>query len=121
MSAARGPCSLRYCRYRSASRVDRADTCQQKVNEPADPHRNCFQPLRVAVIARPATFYAVEHLFKQTELVVERTLFDRLRLRTGGSLWSRRNHLKIKTVTRVYDSIAATAFSFLGTSNSAGT
>ena len=32
-----------------------------------DPDRNCFQPLRVAVIGSgPAAFYAVEHLFKQT-------------------------------------------------------
>lgn len=37
------------------------------------------QPLRVAIIgAGPAGFYAAERLFKETELVIEVDMFDRL-------------------------------------------
>ena len=44
-----------------------------------EPLGTASQPLRVAVIGSgPAAFYAAEHLFKQTELVVEVDMFDRL-------------------------------------------
>jgi ferredoxin--NADP+ reductase len=75
------------------------------------------QPLRVAVIGSgPAAFYAVEHLFKQTELVVEADMFDRLPTPYGLVRYGvAPDHLKIKTVTRVYDSIAANPrFRFFG-------
>jgi ferredoxin/flavodoxin---NADP+ reductase len=75
------------------------------------------QPLRVAVIGSgPAAFYAVEHLFKQTQLVVDVDMFDRLPtpfglVRHGVAP----DHLKIKTVTRAYEAIASNPrFRFFG-------
>ena len=66
-------------------------------------------PLRVAVIGSgPAGFYATEHLLKQDGLAVEIDLFDRLPtpfglVRAGVAP----DHPKIKSVTRVYERIAA--------------
>jgi ferredoxin--NADP+ reductase len=59
------------------------------------------QPLRVAIIgAGPAGFYAAERLFKETELVIEVDLYDRLPtpfglVRNGVAP----DHQKIKSVT----------------------
>jgi ferredoxin--NADP+ reductase len=65
-------------------------------------------PLRVAVIGSgPAAFYAVEHLFKQTDLVVEVDMFERLPTPFGlvrGGVAP--DHQKIKTVTKAYDQLA---------------
>jgi ferredoxin--NADP+ reductase len=75
------------------------------------------QPLRVAVIGSgPAAFYAVEHLFKQTALVVEADMFDRLPTPFGLVRYGvAPDHLKIKTVTRAYEAIAANPrFRFFG-------
>ena len=66
-------------------------------------------PLRVAIIgAGPAGFYAADHLFKKTGSAVEIDMFDRLPtpyglVRAGVAP----DHQKIKTVTRVFDRIAA--------------
>ena len=75
------------------------------------------QPLRVAVIgAGPAAFYAVEHLFKQTSVVVEADMFDRLPAPHGLVRYGvAPDHAKIKTVTRAYDAIAGKPrFRFFG-------
>ena len=74
-------------------------------------------PLRVAVIGSgPAGFYAVEHLFKQTNFVVDVDMFDRLPTPYGLVRYGvAPDHLKIKTVTRAYDAIAANPrFRFFG-------
>ncbi len=66
------------------------------------------QPLRVAIIgAGPAGYYAAERLFKETELVIEVDMFDRLPtpfglVRNGVAP----DHQKIKTVTAAFDRIA---------------
>jgi ferredoxin/flavodoxin---NADP+ reductase len=75
------------------------------------------QPLRVAIIgAGPAAFYAAEHLFKQIDLVSEVDMYDRLPTPFGlvrGGVAP--DHLKIKTVTKVFDAIAARpGFRFFG-------
>jgi len=66
-------------------------------------------PLRVAVIGSgPAAFYAVEHLLKQINLVVEVDMFDRLPTPFGlvrGGVAP--DHAKIKTVTKAYTQIAS--------------
>lgn len=75
------------------------------------------QPLRVAVLgAGPAAFYAVEHLFKQTALIVEADMFDRLPAPHGLVRYGvAPDHPKIKTVTRAYDAIAGKpGFRFFG-------
>ena len=75
------------------------------------------RPLRVAVIGSgPAAFYAVEHLFKQSELIVEADMFDRLPTPFGLVRYGvAPDHPKIKTVTRAYDAIAANPrFRFFG-------
>ena len=75
------------------------------------------QPLRVAVIGSgPAAFYAVDHLFKQPALVVEADMFDRLPTPYGLVRYGvAPDHAKIKSVTRVYDAIAANPrFRFFG-------
>ncbi|MFZ1401555.1 MAG: FAD-dependent oxidoreductase [Anaerolineae bacterium] len=65
-------------------------------------------PLRVAIIgAGPTGFYTAEHLLKQTNLSVEIDLFDRVPtpfglVRAGVAP----DHLKIKTVTAVFDKTA---------------
>ena len=75
------------------------------------------QPLRVAIIgAGPAGFYAAERLFKETELVIEVDLFDRLPtpfglVRNGVAP----DHQKIKSVTAAFDRIAGNPrFRFFG-------
>ena len=74
-------------------------------------------PLRVAVVGSgPAGFYAVEHLFKQPDLAVDVDMFDRLPTPYGLVRYGvAPDHLKIKTVTRAYDAIAANPrFRFFG-------
>jgi len=73
-------------------------------------------PLRVAIVgAGPSGFYAAEHLLKQ-ERPVAVDLFDRLPTPFGlvrGGVAP--DHPKIKSVTRVYDKVAANpAFRFFG-------
>ena len=75
------------------------------------------QPLRVAIIGSgPAAFYAADHLFKQSSLVIEVDMFDRLPtpyglVRAGVAP----DHQKIKNVTKVFDQVAATPrFRFYG-------
>ena len=66
-------------------------------------------PLRVAVIGSgPSGFYAAEHLQEQDHLEVQVDMFDRLPTPFGlvrGGVAP--DHQKIKSVTRVYDKIAA--------------
>lgn len=75
------------------------------------------RPLRVAIIgAGPAGFYAAEALFRQKDLVVQIDMFDRLPtpyglVRAGVAP----DHQKIKSVTKVFDKVAARpAFRFFG-------
>lgn len=75
------------------------------------------QPLRVAIVgAGPAGFYAAERLFKETELVVEVDMYDRLPtpfglVRNGVAP----DHQKIKSVTAAFDRIAGNPrFRFFG-------
>jgi len=75
------------------------------------------QPLRVAVIGSgPAAFYAVEHLFKQPALIADVDMFDRLPTPHGLVRYGvAPDHHKIKTVSRVYDTIARNPrFRFFG-------
>lgn len=74
-------------------------------------------PLRVAVIgAGPAGFYAIERLFKEKNMVIEADLYDRLPtpyglVRAGVAP----DHQKIKSVTKVFDKLAAQPqFHFFG-------
>src|SRR5687768_13504414 len=66
------------------------------------------QPLRVAIIGSgPAACYAADHLLKQTSLVVELDMFDRLPtpyglVRAGVAP----DHQKIKSVTRIFEQMA---------------
>ncbi len=66
-------------------------------------------PLRVAIIGSgPSGFYAAEALQKQKDLTVEIDMFDRLPTPFGlvrGGVAP--DHQKIKSVTKVYDRIAA--------------
>lgn len=66
-------------------------------------------PLRVAIIGSgPSGFYAADHLQKQSGLVVQVDMFDRLPTPYGlvrGGVAP--DHQKIKSVTRLYDRIAA--------------
>lgn len=66
-------------------------------------------PLRVAIIgAGPAGFYAADHLLSQKDVVVQVDMFDRLPTPFGlvrGGVAP--DHQKIKSVTKVYDRIAA--------------
>lgn len=66
-------------------------------------------PLRVAIIGSgPAGFYAADHLFKQRELLVKVDMFDRLPTPFGLVRYGvAPDHLKIKSVTKLYDRIAA--------------
>ena len=70
---------------------------------------NTDHPLRVAIIGSgPSGFYAAEHLQKQKDLHVEIDMFDRLPTPYGlvrGGVAP--DHPKIKSVTKVYDRIAA--------------
>jgi ferredoxin/flavodoxin---NADP+ reductase len=77
-------------------------------------------PLRVAIIGSgPSGFYAAEHLLKQKELTIEVDLYDRLPTPFGlvrGGVAP--DHLKIKSVTKVYDRIAGRdGFRFFGNVN----
>jgi len=74
-------------------------------------------PLRVAVIgAGPSGFYAAEHLLKQKDKTIYVDMFDRLPTPFGlvrGGVAP--DHQKIKSVTKVYDRIAAKdEFRFFG-------
>lgn len=74
-------------------------------------------PLRVAIIGSgPAAFYAADYLMKQTALVVEIDMFDRLPTPYGlvrGGVAP--DHQKIKTVTKVFQAIAVKpGFRFFG-------
>lgn len=68
-----------------------------------------LNPLRVAIIGSgPSAFYAAEALQKQSDLVIEVDMFERLPTPHGlvrGGVAP--DHPKIKTVTKVYDKIAA--------------
>lgn len=75
------------------------------------------QPLRVAIIGSgPAAFYAADHLLKQANLVIEVDMFDRLPTPFGlvrGGVAP--DHQKIKTVTKVFSTIASNPrFRFFG-------
>jgi len=74
-------------------------------------------PLRVAIIgAGPAGFYTAERLFKEKDLVIEIDMYDRLPtpyglVRAGVAP----DHQKIKSVTKVFDRLAARpGFRFFG-------
>jgi len=74
-------------------------------------------PLRVAIIGSgPAAFYAADHLFKQSQLVVEVDMYDRLPTPFGlvrGGVAP--DHQKIKSVTKAFDGIASNLrFRFYG-------
>lgn len=74
-------------------------------------------PLRVAIIGSgPSGFYAAEHLQKQADINVQIDMFDRLPTPYGlvrGGVAP--DHPKIKSVTKVYDKIAANpSFRFYG-------
>ncbi len=74
-------------------------------------------PLRVAVIGSgPAAFYAADHLLKQPGLAVAVDMFDRLPTPFGlvrGGVAP--DHQKIKSVTKLYDQVAADSrFRFYG-------
>ena len=74
-------------------------------------------PLRVAIIGSgPAAFYAVETFFKQTALVVQIDMFDRLPTPYGLVRYGvAPDHQKIKSVTKVYEKLAANPrFRFFG-------
>ena len=66
-------------------------------------------PLRVAIIGSgPAGFYTAEHLLRRGEVATEIDIFDRLPTPYGlvrGGVAP--DHPKIKSVTRIYDTIAA--------------
>lgn len=66
-------------------------------------------PLRVAIIGSgPSGFYAAEHLQKQKDLTIEIDMYERLPTPYGlvrGGVAP--DHQKIKSVTKVYDRIAA--------------
>ena len=66
-------------------------------------------PLRVAIIgAGPSGFYAADALLKQSAIAVEIDMFDRLPTPYGlvrGGVAP--DHQKIKSVTKVYEKIAA--------------
>ena len=75
------------------------------------------RPLRVAIVgAGPAGFYTAEHLQKHEELTVAIDMFDRLATPYGlVRLGVAPDHEKIKSVTKVYERIAAhPGFRFFG-------
>lgn len=74
-------------------------------------------PLRVAVIGSgPAAFYAVEFLFKQTNVVAQIDMYDRLPTPYGLVRFGvAPDHQKIKSVTKVYEQLASKPnFRFFG-------
>jgi ferredoxin--NADP+ reductase len=75
------------------------------------------RPLRVAIVgAGPAGYYAADHLLRQEGLVIEVDLFDRLPTPYGlVRLGVAPDHQKIKSVTAVFDKVAANPrFRFYG-------
>jgi ferredoxin--NADP+ reductase len=75
------------------------------------------QPLRVAIIgAGPTGYYAADALLKQAGTVIEVDLFDRLPTPYGlVRLGVAPDHQKIKSVTAVFDKVAANpCFRFFG-------
>jgi len=75
------------------------------------------EPLRVAIVgAGPTGFYATDHLFRQTEVVVDVDMYDRVPtpyglVRAGVAP----DHQKIKAVTAAFDKVAANPrFRFFG-------
>ena len=78
---------------------------------------NEANPVRVAIVGSgPAAFYAADHLLKQAGMIVEVDMFDRLPTPYGlvrGGVAP--DHPKIKSVTKVYEKIAANPrFRFYG-------
>jgi len=74
-------------------------------------------PLRVAIIgAGPSGFYAADFLLKQKDIVVSVDMFDKLPTPFGLVRFGvAPDHAKIKSVTKIYDGIAAnTRFRFFG-------
>lgn len=81
------------------------------------PHGTVTNPLRVAIIGSgPAAFYAAEHLLRQTDVVAEVDMYDRLPTPYGlvrGGVAP--DHQKIKTVTKAFQQTAAhERFRFFG-------
>jgi ferredoxin--NADP+ reductase len=75
------------------------------------------RPLRVAIVgAGPAGFYAAEHLLRHDDLVAEVDMFDALPTPYGLVRYGvAPDHQKIKSVTAVFDKIAAhPRFRFFG-------
>jgi ferredoxin/flavodoxin---NADP+ reductase len=75
------------------------------------------QPLRVAIVgAGPAGYYTADHLLRQEGLVAEVDMFDRLPTPYGlVRLGVAPDHQKIKSVTAVFDKVAAQPrFRFFG-------
>ncbi len=76
-----------------------------------------LMPLRVAIIGSgPAGFYAADHLLKQTNVVAQVDMFDKLPTPFGlVRLGVAPDHQKIKSVTKIYDGTAANKrFRFFG-------
>ena len=67
------------------------------------------QPLRVAIVGSgPAGFFSAAHLFKESDHPVEIDMFDRLPTPFGLVRFGvAPDHLKIKSVTKVYERTAA--------------
>src|SRR5256884_984065 len=75
------------------------------------------QPLRVAIIgAGPTGYYAADHLLRQDRVTVEVDMFDRLPTPYGlVRLGVAPDHQKIKSVTALFDKVAAhPRFRFFG-------
>jgi ferredoxin/flavodoxin---NADP+ reductase len=75
------------------------------------------RPLRVAIVgAGPAGYYAADHLLRQDGVVAEVDMFDRLPTPYGlVRLGVAPDHQKIKSVTAVFDKVAAhPRFRFFG-------
>ena len=66
-------------------------------------------PLRVAIIGSgPAAFYAADYLMKQSDLVVQIDMFDRLPTPYGLVRFGvAPDHQKIKSVTKVFEKLAS--------------
>lgn len=74
-------------------------------------------PLRVAIVGSgPAGFYAADHLLKQPNVIVQVDMFDKLPTPFGLVRFGvAPDHAKIKSVTKIYDGIAANPrFRFFG-------
>src|SRR5690606_503010 len=104
------PTAVRSIRWKRGS-------LQKEKSNPMSPIGTAAQPLRVAIVgAGPAGFYAAERLFKESEMVVEVDMYDRLPtpfglVRNGVAP----DHQKIKSVTAAFDRIAGNPrFRFFG-------